>query len=116
MVKTERGILLALRKEHGWEGYWHLPGGTVFYREPIEKAVQRLGKEELGVELAIDNFAGYLEYFSEEKSRGFGYSVALVFVCHPKSSLTDSEELQFFKVLPARLIKEQKGLLERIKT
>lgn len=81
LITTEKGTLLILRKNFGWEGQWHLPGGTVYYKEKVEDAVQRIAQEELGVDVTINQFLRYVEYPHEETERGFGYSVSLLFDC-----------------------------------
>jgi ADP-ribose pyrophosphatase YjhB (NUDIX family) len=55
VVKDEHGrILLVLRKRAPEAGYWSLPGGKVDYMETIENAVIREIKEELDVEIGLD--------------------------------------------------------------
>lgn len=120
IVETERGILLTLREKNGFLGLWHLPGGTVYYREHTEDSVRRLAREELGVDVKILKFLRFLEYFSEEEQRGFGYSVSLVFVCKAKSldfTLDDQAvRAQFFKVIPKNSVSEQKEMLNEFLT
>jgi len=117
VIKTDQGYLLTLRQKNGWIGQWHLPGGTVHYREKIEGAVKRIAKEELGIEVAIEKFVKYIEYFNEEKERGYGYSVSLVFLCKPCSTnFNVDDEVQrmgFFKSAPENTIREQKEFLEK---
>lgn len=118
VIKTNDGTLLTLRTKNGYENQWHLPGGTVYYREPIEKAVERIAREELGIKVSIIKFVNYLEYFTEVKERGFGYSVSLVFLCKPegtKFGLDDQvEKVNFFKKIPGNTILEHKKILREI--
>lgn len=118
VIKTDKGVLLTLRTKNGYENQWHLPGGTVYYREKVEDTVKRVAEEELGIEVSIEKFHGYLEYFSEEKERGFGYTVTLVFICKPISkefNLDDQvEKVGFFKTPPENTISEQKDLLNQL--
>ena len=81
VIKTPKGLALSLRSLSSWKGYWHLPGGTVFYKEKIIDTVRRVALEELGISVNVDRLLGYVEYMSEEKERGFGYTVAMVFLC-----------------------------------
>jgi ADP-ribose pyrophosphatase YjhB (NUDIX family) len=118
IIRTDKGVLLTLRTKNGYLNQWHLPGGTVFYREKIEDTVERIAREELGIKVEIERFHGYLEYFSEVKERGFGYSVSLVFVCKPQ--LTgfhpddQTEKIDFFAVPPENTVAEQKELLNKM--
>lgn len=118
VVKTHQGVLLVKREKHGWAGQWHLPGGTVFYREKIEDAVKRIAEEELEMAVDIEKILGYLEYFSEEKERGFGYSVALVFLCTPVNTDPKLDNLEvlakYFDSPPDNTIQEQKAFLNKL--
>lgn len=109
---------MTLRKKNGYLGKWHLPGGTVYYREAIEDSVKRIAKEELGVKVSIEKFLGYIEFFSEEKERGFGYAVSLVFLCRVESTKfildNDVEKLDFFNKPPDVTVKEQKDFLDNL--
>lgn len=117
LIKTDKGYLFTLRQKHGYEGQWHLPGGTVYYKEPVKDTVARIAKEELGIGVSIEKFIGYLEFFSEEKERGFGYTITLVFLCKPKSTkfkLDDhAEKVDFFKNCPENTILEHKDFLSK---
>lgn len=118
VIRSDKGFIMTLRTKNGYEGLWHIPGGTVLYRESIKKAVKRIAKEELGIEISIKKFYGYLEYFSEVKGRGFGYTVSLVFLCEPVGSEfkldNQAEKVDFFKMPPDNTIPEQKELLENL--
>lgn len=118
VIIDKNGLLLTLRQKHGWEGKWHLPGGTVYFKESILKAINRVAQEELGIEVSIKKHLGYIEYFSEEKERGFGYTISLAFLCHISAGeleLDDQvEKAVFFQTLPDNTIKEQKTFLRNI--
>lgn len=118
VIQNKKGVLLTLRIKNGYEKQWHLPGGTVYYRELVEDAVKRVAEEELGIEVSIEKFHGYLEYLSEKKERGFGYTITLVFICTPKNiefNLDDQvEKIDFFAIPPENTIQEQKELLTNL--
>src|SRR3989344_5065178 len=118
VIHTKEGIILTLRTKHGYENQWHLPGGTVYFRESVEDSVKRVAREELGIKVSIEKFHGYVEYFSEEKERGFGYTISLVFICSPNSIefiLDDQvEKIEFFKIPPDNTLKEQRKLLSKL--
>lgn len=118
IIKTDKGVLLTLRQKNGYAGQWHLPGGTIYYRKAVESSVRRIAHEELGAEVSIEKFLGYLEYFSEEKERGFGYSVALVFLCRLKKIKFNLDnqvkKVDFFEDTPNNTIQEQKEFLNKM--
>ena len=120
VIKTPKGLALSLRSLSSWKGYWHLPGGTVFYKEKIIDTVRRVALEELGISVNVDKLLGYVEYVSEEKERGFGYTVAMVFLCSlgkdkiDMKSNEEASEVSFFKELPDNVIDEQRVFLESV--
>ncbi len=119
VVMTEGGVVLVKRKEQSWHGMWHLPGGTVLYREKIEDTVQRIAVEELGLPVGIEKLLGYIEYPSEVQERGFGYSVSLTFLCRAESSQIDwlrwsEQEIQVFESVPENTVEEQILVLEEV--
>lgn len=116
IIKTEAGLVLIERKQDGWEGMWHLPGGTVHYKEKALEAVKRIGKEELGADIGVEGFVGFIEYPTEEKIRGFGWSVSLAFLVNSLEKLPEKNEegesIRIFKDLPEKIVSEQKDFLE----
>lgn len=117
IIKNEKGILLTKRMANGWLGQWHLPGGTVYLGESIENAIQRVSSEELGLSLHVTKLLGYIEYPSETKERGYGYSISLAFLCQSTSKniqLDDQvSEYNFFSTLPDNLMAEQHHFLSK---
>lgn len=115
IIKTEQGILFTLRKESTYYGHWHIPGGTLRYRERLHDAVKRVALDELGVKVTVEKLLGYIEYFSEEKERGFGYSISLVFLCNPASTdfklNEQASEVRFFKSLPPNIVEEHREFI-----
>lgn len=108
------GVLLITRQEPSWQGQWHIPGGTVFYKEPLELAVPRIAAEELGITVQMGPLLGYLEYPSEEQARGFGWTVGLVFDCKAIEVLETSQTRRFFTEVPDNTIGEQRPLLQQV--
>lgn len=116
VVVTPQGFLLTLRNIVPYKGLWHIPGGTVKMKETIFQAVQRVAKEELGVEVEIRKLLGFAEYLSEEKERGWGWPISMIFLCTIKSgNLRGSyqgEEIKTFKEVPENIVPEQKIFLK----
>ncbi|NET24885.1 NUDIX hydrolase [Okeania sp. SIO1I7] len=118
VVKTDLGVALTLRKDAAWNNLWHIPGGTVFYQEYIEDAIQRIAIEELSIKVTKQQLLGYSEYPSEEKQRGFGWSVGLVFLCTPNSPLPtenqEGEKISIFDYIPENIVEEHKKILTQV--
>lgn len=53
VIKTSEGVVLSLRNIPPWKGQWHLPGGTVFYKDKIIDTVKRVALEELGASVSV---------------------------------------------------------------
>lgn len=116
VVETPKGIVLTQRTLPSWNGQWHIPGGTVFYKETLEEAIQRVSLEELGVRVHIQRLLGYLHYPSEKKERGFGWTIELNFLCKIASGkLRGSKQgaIGIFQVLPENTIHEAKEFLKK---
>jgi ADP-ribose pyrophosphatase YjhB (NUDIX family) len=116
VVCTPEGIVLTLRTLPTWNGLWHLPGGTVFYKEPIVEAANRIALRELGVEIEIEKFLGYMEFPSEERERGFGWTVSLVLLCRMsggalKKETDEASAIRAFTALPDPMVTEHRVFL-----
>ncbi|HYD35399.1 MAG TPA: NUDIX domain-containing protein [Vitreimonas sp.] len=118
VVMTTQGVILTWREESSWQNSWHIPGGTVYYQETLHDAVHRIAGEELGVEVEIEEQIGYIEYPSEEKERGFGWSVGIAFQCRlaDEAELPNllSDKLNTFFELPSTIIEEQRAIIEKV--
>lgn len=118
VVRDTEGTLLSLRKIPPHQGQWHLPGGTVFFKEPVHDSVKRVAEDELGVEVQIDKFLGYIEFMYQDDYDGFDHPVSLVFLCTPKSTNyrtnDQASEIKFFKTLPDKMVEEQRDFLEKL--
>ncbi len=78
IVTAERGVLLSLRDIPPNIGAWHIPGGTVLFGEPLEAAVRRVARHELGLDVAVGELLGYIEYPSHHQN-GLDSPVGLAF-------------------------------------
>lgn len=118
VIMHQDGVVLTLRDIQPWKGEWHLPGGTVYYREPIKEAVERIAFEELGIEVEIGECLGYIEYPGIIEHGGVGSPIGIAFKCTPLS--TDfkldeqSSDVGIFNDLPKNTIKDQVNFLENL--
>lgn len=118
LAYDERGFVLVLRKGNGWHDRWHIPGSTVYYKEKILDAIARCAQEELGITVEMEQFLGVNEYHSEEKERGFGYTVTLMYLCRITSGDPrpdeNGEKAEFFKAIPENTIDEHLEVLQKV--
>ena len=116
VVCSERGVLLARRTSGPCRGLWNLPGGTVRFAELLTDAVHRVARDEIGVDILIDDFVGYIEYPSHAR-QGLDWPVGMAFRTHlvpPADALpVVPDRLEWFKRLPDdRMHDEQKTFLQ----
>ncbi|MBS3094225.1 NUDIX hydrolase [Candidatus Pacearchaeota archaeon] len=117
IIKNSRGeILLTLRK-HNPVGFWHLPGGMIYYNESVENAVHRLAKEELNAEVKIIKHSGFIDWFDYiggDKPISIVFEVKLV---SPENKIKldfQASEWKFFSEIPENILKEQKQFLDKL--
>ena len=78
IIKKDDGILLTKRMIPPAEGKWHFPGGTVYIGETIERAVKRVAKAELNVDVEIIKDIGFMEFVTKEEV--YGKPASIVFL------------------------------------
>lgn len=116
LLKTKRGIVLTMRQNSGWEGLWHIPGGTVYMGETLEKAVERVARRELGVGVRIKTLVGSITYPTAKQYAGLGWPVGIAFlveITEGELGMGVKERLGFFKQLPEETIPEQREFLSK---
>ena len=114
------GVLLTLRSIEPYMGEWHVPGGTVLFRETIKDTITRVAREELGVRVLIKKYLGYIEYEGHKKRGYFGHSVGLAFLCGIKSGKIhlnhEANKVGIFKRVPRNTLIDQKKFLSNLLT
>jgi len=79
IIKNSAGaIYLTKRAIEPCKGLWHLPGGTVWFAEPMITAVKRIAQRELGIIVTDTAMVGYIEYPSHYL-HGLDSPVGIVF-------------------------------------
>ncbi len=106
------GILLTRRESGPCAGLWHIPGGTVRFAEPVVAAVKRVAATELGFEVSVGPFLGYIEYPSHYLN-GLDSPVGLAFLTHfvGDRPTTLANGQSWFTALPDPMHTEQRHFL-----
>jgi ADP-ribose pyrophosphatase YjhB (NUDIX family) len=116
VIKTPEGIILTKRSIKPYKDMWHLPGGTVLLKEKLTDSVKRVARDELGLEVGIDKFLGFIYYPSAQKEKGYSWIVSAAFLAWVESGKIekneDTKDIKIFKKLPEDIIKEQKNFLK----
>ncbi len=114
VIKTKDGVLLSRRDIRPWRGYWHLPGGSVFFGETIKTAAERIAKEELGITVSIKKTLGYAEFLEEIRLVG-RHSVSIALLCSTTAKdikgSWQAKKVGFFRVLPKPIIPGHKKMI-----
>jgi len=115
VLVSDHGVLLTLRESGPCRGLWHLPGGTVRYGEPLTDAVQRVARDEVGIEVGIDGLLGYIEYPSHREA-ALDWPVGIAFAVHlitpsPQQFRPQGSDVRWFENLPSSMHDEQKVFL-----
>jgi len=118
VIERQGKILLVQRALPSYKGQWHLPGGTLLFKESIEHAIRRIAKDEVGLTVEPGQLLGYITYLSEEKERGYGYTIGLAFRCQWVAGEPQVNEegnaAEIFSKLPRKTIVEQEQFLHTI--
>jgi len=104
-------VLLTKRLIPPYKGMWHIPGGSILFKESIPEAIKRIGKEELGLTVEEAGLIGVQEYFRDNGR----HTVSLMYWTSviggkPEGSFQGSSP-KFFQELPNNMIKSQKKFL-----
>lgn len=113
VIQNPSGILLTLRSIEPKKGFWHLPGGTVLFKESVKEAVKRVAKRELGVSVSVLKFLGVIEHYKYGST--VGHSVSLAYQVQPKGKIRlnkEASDFDYFKKAPSDTIKEVKSFLK----
>lgn len=97
-------ILLALRNHDPFKGQWCIPGGHIDLYEPVQEAVVREIKEEVG----LDFDAHFFRYFDEIIPERYIHAVVLVFVGKAEGTMildpVEVAEVRWFPLDEARVL------------
>ncbi len=113
IIKTDNGIVLTKRSIPPFKGMWHIPGGTILFKEPIRHAINRVAFEELGVKVKVIRQIGMIEYLDD----GGRHTVCGEYLTKiSKGDLSNgkqSDGWKYFKEIPKNIIPEQGDFLRK---
>lgn len=113
VVVTNEGILYTKRAIQPYLGMWHLPGGGVLFKEPLQHAIDRIAQDELNIEVQIIKQLGVLEYLLD----GGKHSITNGFLAKIKSGTPQGseqgEEIIYSNTVPPNTIPEQENFINQ---
>jgi len=113
LVVSKKGFILTKRSIPPFKGMWHVPGGSVLFKEPIKHAISRISMEELGVGVDVVGYLGTVEYLDD----GGRHAICNCYLVKIKSGelrgSDQGEEFGFFKEIPDNMIPEQKEFISK---
>jgi len=113
IVVSKKGFLLTKRAIPPFKGMWHIPGGTILFKESINHAVDRIAKEELGIQIRILKHLGVIEYFDDEGRHTISNGYLVKKRSGKLKGSEQGEEIRFFNKIPRNFIPEQKRFVSK---
>lgn len=102
LIVNDKGETLLLKRKHGTDaGRWSKPGGTVEFGETIQDAIKREVREEVGVEIDLQEPLGFTNHIDIQDGRILHW-VALHYLAHITSGAPQNlepenhEEIRWF--------------------
>jgi colanic acid biosynthesis protein WcaH len=108
LVRNDRGEHLLAWREDAYGKGWHVPGGIIRYREPIEQRIAAVAKDELSAE--VDHTPKPVDLRQLWHVRG--HFISLLYLCTLRKPVSDpalwytdgqprSGQIAWFKGVPA---------------
>ena len=118
IIKKDNKILLVKEKQNDNKEWWAFPGGGVDFGESIEDAAIREVKEELGIDIKLNEFLGFKEVIAPK----FDYhSIVFFFVAEPLNDeinkvgeILDFGYFNIEEVKKLNLIKSSRWVIEQL--
>ncbi|MFB6266431.1 MAG: NUDIX domain-containing protein [Halodesulfurarchaeum sp.] len=86
VLRTERGVLLAKRTNEPAKGEWFWPGSRLYKGEGLQTAAKRVAREELGIQVSVEEQLGTHGHFWETSALPGGpsrHTVNVVYLVEP---------------------------------
>ena len=68
VLDAPEGVLLARRTNEPAKGEWFWPGGRLYKGEKLEPAARRIAREELGIDVTVEERLGVYAHFWERSA------------------------------------------------
>ena len=98
-IISNTSVVLIMRKNPPYKGYWALPGGFVEYGETVESAAIRETKEETGLNVKLDDIVGI---YSDPGRDPRGHIISICFFAHKTGGNlladTDAVDVRWFEL------------------
>lgn len=94
IVKNKKDkVLLGQRLNRPAQGFWFVPGGRIFKDELLDEAFNRIGIEELGLNICRQSakFLGVYEHFYNDNFSGLDFTTH--YIVHGYELILDIEQL-----------------------
>jgi 8-oxo-dGTP diphosphatase len=92
IVRRGDALLLVQRAREPGAGRWSVPGGRVEFGESLADAVVREVREETGIEVRVDRFAGWVERIDTTGGHHFVILDFFASETHPAGSLRPGDD------------------------
>ena len=113
VLLRDDSVLLTKRAIPPYRGKWHLPGGIIRRNETMRKAVKRIGRKELQVDVKIIRFIG-----SFENPNRYRHDISHCFLCATRTGLikldSESSRAKFFQKIPKNTIPFHKNIINQL--
>ncbi len=117
VVNNQNEILLIKRAKPPFADFWHLPGSFLLKDETLDDCLQRVAKDELGLDINPKN-AKLLGVFEdiEKDPRGHVIDIVYKYIVQEISLqiIGDTKEVQFFSSLPENIGFNHRETLQEI--
>lgn len=119
IILRDKEILLIRRGREPGAGLWSIPGGCVEFGESLEEALKREVKEETGLKIEVDDFAGLVDLMIREDGEiRFHYIILDYFASVVSGDMRAASDVTDCRWVPLDQLKDYEithSLLRRLK-
>ncbi|MGI0013342.1 MAG: NUDIX domain-containing protein [Nitrososphaera sp.] len=107
IIFVNNGVVLAMRKDPPYKGFWHLPGGIIHKGETFLQKIDEIANREIGADIIVTDFVGVYENIHR-----YRHDISCCFTAKLKQGkLNHRPDLKVFKRIPARTIPYHRSVL-----